>query len=275
MLGDYPHTRVGPWRAKSGGRGGPRPPSGGVPHPIRRRHAKSRPPDRLHDGTGFGVHHWGDLCTADHQVKGERTLKKRAPDRKGIPGLRVRLARQSAVVAPLLRAPPPQWQAAPKGWIVRAVPTYPAEAGIGGRVAKTTRVETVYDRGCAIKVTTAMKETMEAENCGPELRVCCRPPDTLPSDTMLHRLPVALLGVQVQSNAPLHAQLWDDHQHVSLGQLQRARVSAPTIVWLSAQASGSILAMGPGGNKRTACTAHSTARAPRARFWVAVLRTSG
>ena len=29
------------------------------------------------------------------------------------------------------------------------------------------------------------------------------------------------------------------------------------------------------GNKRTARTAHSTARAPRARFWVAVLRTSG
>ena len=37
----------------------------------------------------------------------------------------------------------------------------------------------------------------------------------------------------MQVNAPLHAQLWDDHQHVSLGQLQSAGVWAPTIVWLS------------------------------------------
>ena len=29
------------------------------------------------------------------------------------------------------------------------------------------------------------------------------------------------------------------------------------------------------GNKRTARTAHNIVRAPRARFWVAVLRTSG
>ena len=63
--------------------------------------------------------------------------------------------------------------------------------------------------------------------------MCCQPPDTLPSDTRLHRLLVALLGVQVQVNAPLHAQLWDDHHHVSLGQLQSARVWAPTIVWMS------------------------------------------
>ena len=67
----------------------------------------------------------------------------------------------------------------------------------------------------------------------PELRVCCQPPDTLPSDTRLHRLLVALLGVQVQVNAPLHAQLWDDHQHACPGQLQSAGVWAPTIVWLS------------------------------------------
>ena len=102
-------------------------------------------------------------------------------------------------------------------------------------MAKTTRVETVYHRGCAVKVTTTMKDTMEAENWAPELRVCFQPSATLPSDTRLHRLLVALLGVQVQVNAPLHAQLWDDHQHVSLGQLQSAGVWAPTIVWLSTQ----------------------------------------
>ena len=37
----------------------------------------------------------------------------------------------------------------------------------------------------------------------------------------------------MQVNAPLHAQLWDDHQHVSLGQLQSAGVWVPTIMWLS------------------------------------------
>ena len=88
---------------------------------------------------------------------------------------------------------------------------------IGGQVAKTTRVETVYHGGYPVKVATAMKDTMEAKDWTPELRVCCQPLDTLPSDTRLHRLLVALLGVQVQANAPLHAQLWDDHQHVSLG----------------------------------------------------------
>ena len=74
---------------------------------------------------------------------------------------------------------------------------------------------------------------MEAKDWAPELRVCCQPPSTLPSDTRLHRLLVAFLGVQVQVNAPLHAQLWDDHQHASLGQLQSAGVWAPTIVRLA------------------------------------------
>ena len=102
-------------------------------------------------------------------------------------------------------------------------------------MAKTTQVETVYHRGYAIKATSAMKDTMEAKDWTPELRVCCHPQDTLPRDTQLHRLLVALLGVQVQVNAPLHAQLWDDHQDASLGRLQRAGMWAPTIVWLSEQ----------------------------------------
>ena len=37
----------------------------------------------------------------------------------------------------------------------------------------------------------------------------------------------------MQVNAPLHAQLWDDHRHASLDQLQSAGVWASTIVWLS------------------------------------------
>ena len=101
-------------------------------------------------------------------------------------------------------------------------------------MAKTTRVETVYHGGHPIKVTTAMKDTMGAADWAPELRVCCQPPDTLRSDTRLHRLLVALLGVQVQVNAPLHAKLWDDQHHVSLAHLQSAGVWAPTIVWMSA-----------------------------------------
>ena len=180
-----------------------------------------------------GYHHLGDLYMEDRRIKGERALKERAPARKGIPGLRVWLARHSAVLAPLLRVPPPRWQAAPKDWIPGAVHAYPTEVVIGGRVAKTTRVETVYHRGNAIKVTTAMKDTMEAKDWAPELRVCCQSQNTLPSDTRLHRLLVALLGVQVQANAPLHTQLWDDHQHTSPGQLQSGGVWAPTIVWLS------------------------------------------
>ena len=112
---------------------------------------------------------------------------------------------------PLLRVPTPRWQATPKSWIPGAVPAYSAEAVIGGRVAKTTKEETVYHRGCAMKVSTVMKDTMEAEHRAPELLVCRHPPDALPGDTRLHRLLVAPLGVQAQSNAPLHARLWDDH----------------------------------------------------------------
>ena len=43
----------------------------------------------------------------------------------------------------------------------------------GGRVAKTTKEETVYHRGYALRVSTAMKATMETERWAPELRVCC------------------------------------------------------------------------------------------------------
>ena len=85
------------------------------------------------------------------------------------------------------------------------MPTYEAEVVIGSRVAKTTRMETKCHRGHSVKVTTAMKDTMEAADWAPELRVCHQPAGTLPSDTRLHRLLVALLGIQVQVNAPLHA----------------------------------------------------------------------
>ena len=58
--------------------------------------------------------------------------------------------------------PPPRWQNAPKDWIPGAVPVHLEEVVIGGRVAKTTRMETVYHGGYPIKVTMAMKDTMEA-----------------------------------------------------------------------------------------------------------------
>ena len=40
-------------------------------------------------------------------------------------------------------------------------------------MAKTTKEETVYHKGCAVKVSDAMKGTMEAEHWALELRVCC------------------------------------------------------------------------------------------------------
>ena len=94
----------------------------------------------------------------------ERTQKERAPARKGIPGLRACLARHAAVSVPLLREPPPRWQAAPKDRIPAAVPAYRADVVIGGRAAKTTRMATVYHRGQPLRVTTAMQDTMEVEN---------------------------------------------------------------------------------------------------------------
>ena len=89
--------------------------------------------------------------------------------------------------------------------------------------------------GGFVKVAIAMKDTMEAKDRTPEIRVRSQPPDTLPSDTWLHCPLVALPFVLVQVNAPLHAQLWDNHQHASLHQLHSAGVWAPTIVSLSEQ----------------------------------------
>ena len=45
---------------------------------------------------------------------------------------------------------------------------------------------------------------------------------------------MALLGIEVQVDAPLHAQLWGDHHQESLARLQRTGVWAPTIVWMTA-----------------------------------------
>ena len=192
------------------------------------------PPTVYETVRALGYHHLGDLYTRDHRVLPERALKGRAPARKGIPGLRAWLTRHAAVLVPLLREPPPRWQAEPKDWIPDAVPTYQADVVIRGRAAKTTRMVTIYHRGQPLRVTAAMQDTMEAASWMPELRVCQQPLDTLPSDTRLHRLLVALLGIQVQVDAPLHAQLWGDHHQESLARLQRTGVRADTIVWMAA-----------------------------------------
>ena len=215
LLRDDPHRGAGPKRIS--GRGG------GGPHPQVEVYLTQYsdvvqvviPPTVYEMVQALGYNHLGYLYIEDHRIKGERTLKEWALARKGIPGLRAWLACHGAVLAPLLQAPLPWWRTAPKDWIPGAVPAYPAEVAIGGRVAKTTRMETVYHGGYPIKVTTAMKDAMEAKDCALEQRVCCQPPDTLLGDTRLHRLLVALPGVQVQVNAPLHA--WDDHHHMSLG----------------------------------------------------------
>ena len=49
--------------------------------------------------------HLGDLNTADHRVLRERTLKERAPARKGISVLRAWLARHAPFLIPLLGEP--------------------------------------------------------------------------------------------------------------------------------------------------------------------------
>ena len=96
------------------------------------------PPTVYETVQALGYHHLGNLYTENHQVLPERALKRRAPARKGIPGVRAWLARHAAVLVPLLRESTPRWQAAPKDWIPRAVPAYQAEVIVGGRAAKTT-----------------------------------------------------------------------------------------------------------------------------------------
>ena len=68
----------------------------------------SSPPPFYKAVKALGEHKLGDMYTADHRVKGQRTLKQRAPARRGIPGLRGWLARHNTVVASLLRVPLPR-----------------------------------------------------------------------------------------------------------------------------------------------------------------------
>ena len=133
------------------------------------------PPTIYETVQALRYHHLGHLYTADHRVVGERALKERAPTRKSIPGQRAWLAHHSAVLMPLLQATTLRWQAAPKDCVPTTVPAYPAEAVIGGRVAKTTKMETPCHEVFAAKVTTAMKDAMEPGNWAPELRVWCEP----------------------------------------------------------------------------------------------------
>ena len=128
------------------------------------------PPAIYETVQALGYHHLGNLYTGDNRVLQERTLKEWAPARKGMPGLRAWLTRHAAVLVALLREPPPRWQAAPKDRVPAAVPTYRADVVIGGRVAKTTRMVTVYHKGQPLRVTVAMQDTMEVANWVPELR---------------------------------------------------------------------------------------------------------
>ena len=90
----------------------------------------------------------------------------------------------------------------------------PGGGGRRRRVATTTKEETQHHKGCVLNVSAAMKETMEAERWVPEPRVCHERPDSMPSDTRLHCLVLALLGLYVQVQTLLQDRLWADHQHM-------------------------------------------------------------
>ena len=126
------------------------------------------PPKVYETMQALGYHHQGKLHTTDHHILGNRALKERAAARKGVPGLRTWLACNNAVL-PSLREPPPRWQAPPKDWILGAVLQHQAQAMVGGRVAKTTKEDTIYHKGLALRVSTAMKETMDADRWASEL----------------------------------------------------------------------------------------------------------
>ena len=78
------------------------------------------------------------------------------------------------------------------------------------------------------------------------------------SDARLHRLMVALLGIQVEVNAPLHTRLWDDDQHVPVEHLRGTKLLAPTIVGQSGPPTMS--------NSQRAETSPNPPRKPRPSF---------
>ena len=86
--------------------------------------------------------------------------------------LRALLLAHASFLQPMLQAPAPRWQQAPKDWLPGPAAQFRATAVIGGQVAKTTREAVVYQAGQAIKVTTALEVTMKAQGWTVALPVC-------------------------------------------------------------------------------------------------------
>ena len=130
------------------------------------------PPTVYETVEALGYHQLGDLYTEDHRIKRERTRKERALARKVLPavghgwptiapswrpycgcprhGGRLHLRSRSGALCPHTR----------RTWSLEAC--WPRPAGF----------ETIYHGGYPIKVTTAMKDAMEAKDWVQELRVC-------------------------------------------------------------------------------------------------------
>ena len=180
----------------------------------------------------LGYHHLGDLYTEDSRVKQERALKERAPTRKGIQGLRVWLTRHAAILVPLLREPPPRWQAAPRDPERRArVP--------GGRGHRRPSGQN-HPNGDHVPQGTSRQGDRghEGYHGGGGLGAATQGMPPAPRHTTKrHKATPPLGGPSGCSSAggrALACPLWDDHHHVSLAQLQRTGVWAPTIVWMAA-----------------------------------------
>ena len=108
-----------------------------------------------------------------------------------IRAIRDLLHRHPGTLHPLLDAPAPRWQQAPKGWKPGPIRPCQSEAVIGGQEAKTIWEWVVYQPGRAILLTTVMEDVMATLGWAMVLPRCEQPKNHLPSDTRLHRLLVS------------------------------------------------------------------------------------
>ena len=141
------------------------------------------------------------------------------------------LRQHDAVLRPLVGAPAPRWQHAPKTWSPSPMWQATTTAIISEREAKTTRERVVYQWGRAIQATTVMEDVMVVMEWSVVLPVCEQPRQALPSNPRLHRLLVSLLDIRTQAEAPLHLCLQDVLRVTTLPQLQATSTEDPTMVW--------------------------------------------
>ena len=177
------------------------------------------PPAAYAAALAMGYHHLGDFHDPGGTLHSERDLHTRVPRGRTLHTIWDWLHWDREALHSVPEKPVPRWHQAPRDWTPGPISPCQSVAVIGDREAKTTREQVIYQRGCAVQLTTALEDVMATLWWAVVLPVCEQPTGDFPSDTCLHRLLVSLLDISVQvepAKGPA-----SDHTPAALGERHR------------------------------------------------------